>query len=142
LRARITPNVRFGNQYKVPVDAPGRILACAYEIWPLDDRPSYTIEELESLRAISIDELARQIGLKRSATYDAVKAGRIPATKIGKRYCIPEDVVQWLSDRAYRHPEGLPEITLPSSGKGPHGATSEEGTSGKPSNEMQPLVAQ
>ena len=142
LRAGTVPHVRFGNQYKVPVDAPGRMLARAYEIWPAEDQPSYTIGELESLCAISIDELARQIGLKRSATYDAVKNGRIPAIKIGKRYCIPEDVVGRLYDRAYRHPGGLPEITLPSV-KGPSSTTSEKGTSGKPtSNEMQPLVSQ
>jgi hypothetical protein len=104
LRARIIPNVRFGYQYKVPVDAPGRILARAYEIWPPEDRPSYTIEELESLCAISIDELARQIGLGRSASYDALKTSRIPVIRIIKRYCIPEDVVQRLTDRAYRHP--------------------------------------
>lgn len=109
-------------------------MAGAYEIWPLEDRPRYMKEELESLSAISIDDLAREIGLKRSATYDAVKAGRIPAIKIGKRYCTPSDVVQRLYDRAYRQPGRLPEITLPSSGETPS-----NGTSVTPSGNKDPI---
>ena len=80
--------------------------------WPPEDRPSYALTELETLSAIPIDELARQLGKKRSATYTAVKTGLIPRIKINKRYCVPEDVVQRLHERAYKHSLGLEHVGL------------------------------
>jgi excisionase family DNA binding protein len=98
--------------YKIPIDAPGRLLATAYNSWPLEHRPVYTQEDFERLSAISVDELARQLGWKRSVTYDWVKKGRIPSIRIGKRYCIPEDVVQRMHDYAYRHSKQLLELEV------------------------------
>jgi hypothetical protein len=122
LHARIIPFLPMGPQnkiYKIPADAPGRLLAGAYECWPPEDRPSYTLEELESLRAIQINELARQLGWKRSATYEMVKASRIPRIRINGRYCIPDDVAQRLHDRAYKHSSGLLALTVGSSSNVP-----------------------
>jgi excisionase family DNA binding protein len=88
--------------YRIPIDAPGRLLATVYNCWPPEDRPVYTQEELETLSAISVNELARQSGSGRSGTYERVKKGRIPRVRIGDRYCVPEDVLQRMHDRAYR----------------------------------------
>jgi excisionase family DNA binding protein len=115
VRSGTIPHLPMGPHdkiYKIPVDAPGRLLASAYECWPPEDRPLYTLEEFETLSAISIDELALQLGWKRSATYDRVKAGRIPRIKIGERYCVPNDVAQRLHDYAYKHSTGLLELKV------------------------------
>jgi excisionase family DNA binding protein len=98
--------------HKIPIDAPGRALATAYNAWPPEDRPVYTQEELETLSAISIDELARQLGWKRSATYEWVKKGRIPSIRIGERYCVPEDVAQRMHDYAYRRAKGQLQLDV------------------------------
>ena len=98
--------------HNIPIDAPGRLLASAYNCWEPEYRPTYTQKEFEQLSAISIDELARQLGRKRSATYDWVKKGHIPSIRIGKRYCIPEDVVQRMHDYAYRRSKQLLELEV------------------------------
>jgi excisionase family DNA binding protein len=97
----------------IPIDAPGRLLATAYNSWPPEDRPVYTQEELETLSAISIAELERQLGWKRTRTYDWVKKGRIPSIRISGRYCVPEDVVQRMHDRAYKGLKGQLQIGRP-----------------------------
>jgi excisionase family DNA binding protein len=101
--------------HKIPIDAPGRLLATAYNCWAPEDRPVYTQEELETLSAISIKELARQLGWKRSMTYDWVKKGRIPSIRIGERYCVPEDVAERMHDYAYKHSKGQLQLDVRSS---------------------------
>lgn len=38
---------------------------------------------------LTVDEAARILGIGRSTAYDAVRAGQIPAIKIGRRLLIP-----------------------------------------------------
>jgi hypothetical protein len=106
LRDGIIPFLPMGahdNIFKIPVDAPGRLLARAYECWPVEYRPVYTLDQLERLKAIHITDLIVQLGWRRSTVYDQVKAWRIPRFQINRRYCIPEDVVQRMHDYAFRH---------------------------------------
>lgn len=40
------------------------------------------------MKAVTIAELMEATGLSKSATYDAIKAGKLPGTKIGQRVVI------------------------------------------------------
>ena len=54
-----------------------------------DERLVYTVEEV-----------ARRLGLGRSATYDAIRRGQIPARRIGRRILIPRaELERWLGGR-------------------------------------------
>lgn len=47
-------------------------------------------------KTITVDELANQLGLSRNKTYAAIKAGEIPAVRIGKRILIAVDAAERL----------------------------------------------
>ena len=45
----------------------------------------------------TVEELARAIGIGRSAAYKALANGQIPALRIGKRYVVPRVAIdEWL----------------------------------------------
>lgn len=47
----------------------------------------------------SVDELAKDLGIGRAAAYSALRAGRIPSIRIGKRFVIPREAVRrWLEN--------------------------------------------
>jgi excisionase family DNA binding protein len=41
-------------------------------------------------RTMTVPEVADLLGISRNSAYDAVKAGQIPAVKIGKRLLVPK----------------------------------------------------
>ena len=73
----------------------GQLLASAYEIWPPELRPHYSVTELRRLSGITVEEVAAQLGLGRTAGYQAVRNRQIPARKLpnSDRWVVPEDVV-------------------------------------------------
>jgi excisionase family DNA binding protein len=58
----------------------------------------------------NVEELAAALGLSRGVTYRELRAGRIPAIRVGpRRFIIPRSAIaEWLKS-AGGHP-GLPEI--------------------------------
>lgn len=45
----------------------------------------------------SVDELAKEIGISRQATYMALRRGIIPSIRIGKRFVLPRSAIaEWL----------------------------------------------
>ncbi len=40
-------------------------------------------------RTMTVDEVAKVLGLGRNAAYNAVKSGEIPSIRIGNKYLIP-----------------------------------------------------
>jgi excisionase family DNA binding protein len=45
----------------------------------------------------SVDELAEILGLSRISVYKALKAGKIPSIRLGKRFVLPRAAIQkWL----------------------------------------------
>jgi excisionase family DNA binding protein len=44
-------------------------------------------------RHLTIPELAKLLGVSRTAVYNRVKKGQIPATKIGKAYAITDQTI-------------------------------------------------
>jgi hypothetical protein len=73
----------------------GQLLASAYEIWPPERRPHYSVKQLCGLSGITVEEVAAQLGLGRTAGYEAVRNHQIPARKLpnSDRWVVPEDVV-------------------------------------------------
>jgi predicted DNA-binding transcriptional regulator AlpA len=73
----------------------GQLLASAYEIWPPERRPQYSVEELRRLSGVRVEEVASLLGLSRSSGYEAARKRQIPARKLpnSDRWIIPEDVV-------------------------------------------------
>ncbi|MFC1938085.1 excisionase family DNA-binding protein [Chloroflexota bacterium] len=43
----------------------------------------------EEVLAISVSEASRRLGLSRHLTYEAIRQGKIPSTRIGRRILIP-----------------------------------------------------
>jgi hypothetical protein len=89
------PARRVNGRHKIAKLAVGKLLASAYEIWPAECRPDYSIEELRKLSAIRVEEVAAQLGLGRTAGYQAVRDHQIPAKRLPHidRWIVPEDVV-------------------------------------------------
>ena len=48
----------------------------------------------------SVEEVARVLGIGRNTAYEAVRTGKIPALRIGRRYLIPVDALQRLLSEA------------------------------------------
>ena len=73
----------------------GQLVASAYEVWPPERRPHYSVEELRKLSAIRVEQVAAQLALGRSAAFEAVRNHQIPGRKlpITDRWIVPEDVV-------------------------------------------------
>jgi excisionase family DNA binding protein len=45
----------------------------------------------------SVDELAKEIGISRNATYSGLRRGIIPSIRIGKRFILPRAAIsEWL----------------------------------------------
>ena len=44
-------------------------------------------------RTLTVEEVARRLGIGRTAAYDAVRRGEIPTLRIGRRLLIPEDAL-------------------------------------------------
>ena len=72
---------RLINNRMIPVQCPhgwrkiaklvvGRLLASAYENWPPERRPQYSVEALRKLAGITVEAVAAQLGLGRTAGYD------------------------------------------------------------------------
>ena len=95
ISTRITPVQSFNGRRNIAKLVVGRLLASAYEIWPPERRPHYSVEELRQLSGITVEEVAAQLGLGRTAGYEAVRNHQIPARKLPNldRWVVPEDVV-------------------------------------------------
>jgi excisionase family DNA binding protein len=48
-----------------------------------------TRPDLRARSTISVDEVAKVLGIGRSAAYEAVHRGQIPHVRIGRRYLVP-----------------------------------------------------
>ncbi|MGA2148231.1 MAG: helix-turn-helix domain-containing protein [Bryobacteraceae bacterium] len=45
----------------------------------------------------SVDELARELGISRQSAYTALRQGKIPSIRLGKRFIIPRSAIaEWL----------------------------------------------
>lgn len=52
--------------------------------------------ELDRAVTLTVDETAMTLGLSRTATYQAVQTGEIPAIRIGRRWLIPAAAIRQL----------------------------------------------
>jgi len=52
--------------------------------------------ELDRAVTLTVDETAITLGLSRTATYQAVQTGEIPAIRIGRRWLIPAAAIRQL----------------------------------------------
>jgi hypothetical protein len=95
INTEVIPARRLNGRHKIAKLAVGELLASAYEIWPPERRPHYSVAELRRLSGITVEEVAAQLGLGRTAGYQAVRNHQIPARKLPKinRWIVPEDVV-------------------------------------------------
>jgi len=111
ISTRITPVQSFNGRRNIAKLVVGRLLASAYEIWPPERRPHYSVEELRQLSGITVEEVAAQLGLGRTAGYEAVRNHQIPARKLPNldRWVVPEDVVAQMEAYDLEHlpPESL-----------------------------------
>src|SRR6516164_11558048 len=73
----VIPNQSFNGRRKIAKLVVGQLLASAYEIWPPERRPHYSLEELRGLSGITVEEVAAQLGLGRTAGYQAVRSHQI-----------------------------------------------------------------
>jgi hypothetical protein len=95
INTRVIPVQRLNGRRKIAKLVVGQLLASAYEIWPPERRPHYNVEELSKLSGITIEAVAAQLGLGRTAGYEAVRKHQIPAIKLPRsdRWVVPEDAV-------------------------------------------------
>ena len=95
INTQLIPCQSFNGRRKIAKLVVGQVLASAYEIWPPERRPHYSLEELRGLSGITVEEVAAQLGLGRTAGYQAVRNHQIPARKLpnSDRWVVPEDVV-------------------------------------------------
>jgi hypothetical protein len=95
INTRVMPVQSVNARRKIAKLVVGQLLASAYEIWPPDRRPQYSVEELRKLSGITVEAVAAQLGLGRTAGYEAVRNHQIPARKLPNldRWVVPEDVV-------------------------------------------------
>ena len=95
INTQLIPCQSFNGRRKIAKLVVGQVLASAYEIWPPERRPHYSLEELRGLSGITVEEVAAQLGLGRTAGYQAVRNHQIPARKLPNcdRWIVPEDVV-------------------------------------------------
>ena len=91
----VIPNQSFNGRRKIAKLVVGQLLASAYEIWPPERRPQYSVEELRRLSGVRVEEVASLLGLSRSSGYEAARKRQIPARKLpnSDRWIIPEDIV-------------------------------------------------
>jgi hypothetical protein len=92
----VIPTQSFNGRRKIAKLVVGQLLASAYEIWPPERRPHYSVEELRRLGGIRVEEVASMLGLGRTSGYEAARKRQIPARKLpdSDRWIIPEDVVR------------------------------------------------
>jgi hypothetical protein len=95
INIRVMPVQSVNGRRKIAKLVIGKLLASAYEIWPPDHRPHYSIDELRRLSGITVEEVAAELGLGRTAGYEAVRNHQLPAVKLPNlnRWVVPEDVV-------------------------------------------------
>jgi hypothetical protein len=91
----VIPTQSFNGRRKIAKLVVGELLASAYEIWPPERRPHYSVEELRRLSGIRVEEVASMLGLSRTSAYEAARKGQLPARKLptSQRWIIPADVV-------------------------------------------------
>ena len=91
----VIPTQSFNGRHKIAKLVVGQLLASAYEIWPPERRPHYSVEELRRLNGIRVEEVASLLGLSRTSAYDAARKRQIPARKLpnSDRWIIPQDAV-------------------------------------------------
>jgi hypothetical protein len=95
INTRVIPIQSVSARRKIAKLVVGQLLASAYEIWAPERRPQYSVEELRKLSGITVEAVAAQLGLGRTAGYEAVRNHQIPARKLPNldRWIVPEDVV-------------------------------------------------
>ena len=95
INAKVIPAQTFNGRRKIAKLVVGQLLASAYDIWPPQRRPHYSVEELRKLSGITVEAVAAQLGLGRTGGYQAVRNRQIPAVKLpnSDRWIVPEDVV-------------------------------------------------
>jgi hypothetical protein len=91
----VIPNQSFNGRRKIAKLVVGRLLASAYDIWPPERRPRYSVDELRRLGGVRVEEVASLLGLSRTSGYEAARKRQIPVRKLpnSDRWIIPEDVV-------------------------------------------------
>src|SRR6516162_9792479 len=82
INAAVIPVQSFNGRRKIAKLVVGQVLASAYQIWPPERRPQYSVEQLRRLSGITVEEVAAQLGLGRTAGYEAVRKQQIPAIKL------------------------------------------------------------
>lgn len=95
INAKVIPVQTFNGRRKIAKLVVGQLLASAYDIWSPERRPRYSLEGLRRLSGITVETVAAQVGLGRTAGYQAVRNQQIPATKLpnSDRWIVPADVV-------------------------------------------------
>ena len=95
INIRVIPAQSVNGRRKIAKLVVGKLLASAYEIWPPEHQPHYSIEELRRLSGITVEEVAAELGLGRTAGYQGVRNHQVPAVKLPNldRWVVPEDVV-------------------------------------------------
>ena len=72
--------------------------------WPAPNQPSpeaLTDHAPSGRLALSVEEAAECLGVGRSAMYEAVKLGRVPVVRFGRRVLVPvHGLQQWLTAEA------------------------------------------
>ena len=67
---------------------------------PNPTRERAMVAEQQERLTLTPEECARLLGIGRTACYEAIRVGRIPVVKIGKRYLIPKAALQKMLDAA------------------------------------------
>lgn len=95
ITAGAIPARSINGRRKIAKCVVGRLVASAYEVWPPERRPHYSVAELRKLSAIRVEQVAAQFALGRSAAFEAVRSHQIPGRKLPNtdRWIVPEDVV-------------------------------------------------
>lgn len=68
-------------------------------------------EEVGGRRVITVPEAGRILGLGRTASYEAVRAGEIPAIRIRGRVVVPVAQLERLLTGRWNGPEGANDVS-------------------------------
>jgi excisionase family DNA binding protein len=60
-----------------------------------------SVDALDGRLTVTVEEVAKLLGLGRSAAYEAARRGDIPSRRLGRRVVVPVPLlVEWLGIRA------------------------------------------
>jgi excisionase family DNA binding protein len=56
-----------------------------------------TLQEMQTMTTISVEQAAQVIGIGRSAAYEAARTGQLPTRRLGRRLLVPVPaLLEWL----------------------------------------------